>query len=124
MALPRIGAPWRDGHFMGLTRGFDSASDKAVELLPYAPKKMNWRDGKEYVKSVGGILMTRRIAPLCFGNAPELFEKEWHWLDDEYEGVSDYAWVQLFVVGGQLSVLRDYEFRVRPVRLVDPSMIR
>jgi hypothetical protein len=122
--LPKIGTRGAFGIIAGLTRGADGESDKIVEVLDYAPKKMNWRDASAYAESVGGILMTRRTAPLCFANVPELFEKTWHWLQEQYEGDDACAWVQYFADGLQHHVHEGHESPVRPVRLVDPSVIR
>ncbi len=122
--IPKIGSRGLYGIVAGLTAGVDGGPDMIVEVLDYAPKKMNHADAKKYAESVGGQLMTRRTAPLCFGNLPDLFKKEWHWLEPQCEGGADYAWVQGFDDGSQLSGRKDCEYGVRPVRLVDPSMIR
>lgn len=51
---------------------------------------------------------------LSYINAPEIFEKTWHWSSTQYS--ADRAWVQHFGDGGQYIGLKGSELAVRAVR--------
>ena len=51
---------------------------------------------------------------LCMTNAPELFEKEWHWSSSQRS--AHYAFVMTFGDGNQTITAKSLELRVRPVR--------
>lgn len=59
-------------------------------------------------------LPARRELSLCYANAPELFEKVWHWSSTQYSAYG--AWVQYFVDGSQGYLHKGYEYRARAVR--------
>ncbi len=51
---------------------------------------------------------------VCFANAREHFDKEWHWSSTQYS--AGYAWVQTFVGGDQDFYTKANVYRVRAVR--------
>ena len=53
---------------------------------------------------------------LCFANAREHFDKEWHWSSTQYSAY--YAWAQYFSTGNVNDHVKVNEFRARAVRRI------
>jgi hypothetical protein len=117
--MPRIGQPCADGTFVGIAAGRTRADqDSALILLDPASTKMGWREANEYAVAKGATLATRADGRIIWANHDRFLtaKQGYFWLQDEYEGGSDYAWVQGFDGGGQRYGHRDFEYHVRPVR--------
>jgi hypothetical protein len=113
----RIGTEMHGGIYVGLARGFNGAPDQSLILLP-GTFEGTWDDAVKWAEAQGGSLPTRREAALLFANAHDQFEGKAHWLCEQSEGYSAYAWVQNFNDGDQGSWLKDNQCRARAVRRV------
>jgi hypothetical protein len=115
---PRIGTLWVEhgGIYAGIVRGTDGASDYHLILLPETTNELNWNDAINWAKSLDVELPTRREQAILFGNLSNEFELGWHWSKEQHADTSDYAWVQFFGNGGQLTSLKSDEYRARAVR--------
>lgn len=71
-----------------------------------------------WAKSVGGELPNRCEAMLCFINAKEEFEPEWHWTREQNSHYDGYAWMQGFNDGSQDSLHKSLNHRARAVRRI------
>ena len=87
-----------------------------IFLMP-GDEEMNWKDGLEWAKSLGGDLPDRIEQAMLFAHMPEEFRKEAYWSNTQHAGNSDYAWYQNFINGYQGNYYKDNDkLRVRPVR--------
>jgi hypothetical protein len=124
--LPRIGAELAElgGVFAGVVRGLAGESDYYLIVGPEAPGKLEWQPALDWADGVTHLgfsdfaLFNRREQSICFGNVPELFQKEWYWSSEQHAARSDYAWVQYFYDGNQSTGLKGLYYRARAVRRV------
>lgn len=133
-ATPRIGSVWQnkmvggtDGIYVGIARGHAGdqscplpGTDYPLILGEESPKKLKWQAALAWAAKVGNgwRVPTRREQALCWANVPELFQQEWYWSCQQYEGYADCAWAQFFGYGSQLNYHKDTECRVRLLRSV------
>ena len=85
-------------------------------LLPGDNDDATWEAQMEWAKSIGGDLPTRAELVTAYETMPEEFKKDWYWSGAEHVDYSDYAWVQYFRDGRQLSLHKDSITRARAVR--------
>lgn len=79
------------------------------------PKQLEW------AKSIGGDLPNKLEAEMLFAHAKEKFQPAWYWTNQTYvnsSGIEDsnYAWVESFGIGGQVSYRKSLISRARAVR--------
>ena len=117
--LPALGQPLDGGIFCGMTTTPDGQHFAVVLLADKPAADLDWKGAVAWATSVGGALPTRPLAAMLFANAKEHFEKDWHWLSEEFDG--SYAWGQFFGLGTQDSDRKSYEGRARAVRLIPIS---
>jgi hypothetical protein len=124
--LPRIGAEIAElgGVFAGVVRGAEGQSDYYLIVGPEAPSKLEWRAANEWADTVEHLgfadftIFSRREQAICFGNVPELFQKEWYWSSEQPAAYSNFAWAQFFLYGYQGYYFKDDDYRARAVRRV------
>jgi hypothetical protein len=106
---PAIGQDWsgQGGVYAGIARGAKDGEDFHI-IVPRMPKlKASHEDAILRAREVevdghrDFELLNKAVAPICFGNVPELFEKDWHWLADTQDADAGYAWIQTFHHGDQ-----------------------
>jgi hypothetical protein len=85
-------------------------------FLMAGDEQMNWKDGIEWAKDLGGDLPDRIEQAMLFAHMPEEFQKEAYWSNTQHAGNSGNAWCQLFYLGVQTSCYQSSECRVRAVR--------
>jgi hypothetical protein len=85
-------------------------------LLTVDQTVANWDAGMELAKSLGGDLPDRAEQALFYKYMPEEFQKDWYWSNTQHAGTSHYSWCQYFDYGGQDTIIKSDELRVRPVR--------
>ena len=121
--LPRIGQEWpgSGGIFAGLVRGQDGASDYLLILGP-EKEECNWQDAMDWATGLDindhadFTMPTRAEQSILFGNLRDQFEPEWYWSREQLAALSDYAWVQTFGYGNQVSYHESVDYRARAVR--------
>ena len=124
--VPRIGDRWRGqgGIYAGVMRGRDGApdyhllvGDAVAELKPIQwDKALTTVAEMEIDGHRDYTLPYRAEQALLFANVPELFEAEWYWSCEQHAADSDYAWMQGFGYGYQLSDHKSNVYRARAVR--------
>jgi hypothetical protein len=121
---PAIGQDWhgQGGVYAGIARGAKDGEDFHV-IVPRMPKlKANHEDAIKHAREVevdghrDFELLNKAVAPICFGNVPELFEKDWHWMADTQDAAAGCAWIQDFTGGSQLWGRKDFRYLVRAFR--------
>jgi hypothetical protein len=114
--LPKIKAPWPgvDGVFIGVSTAPDGVVYALVLLNAKSPNRLEWAKACEWAKQQGGELPNRVDGALCFANARDCFEAEWHWTSEQYSDA--YAWGQYFGNGTQGTGNKSYEGWARAVR--------
>ena len=86
-------------------------------LLPGSTKTA-WKAAGEWAKAQGGVLPSRHDGLVLLKHARALFERAYHWLDEQLAVDSSYAWLQSFGWGTQFNIDLEGELRVRAVRRV------
>lgn len=106
--------------YAGLSRDPDTGAWHHVVLLPVLPDKdLNWQEAIDWAKSVGGELPTRWESALLYANCRQTIDLDyWYWTSTPYAGAERSAWGQLFGLGYQLNLHKDYPSRARAVRRV------
>lgn len=112
--FPRIGAEVAElgGVFAGVARGSASDNDYYLIVGPEAPSKLEWQPANEWADTVEHLgfsdftLFNRREQAICYGNVPELFQKEAYWSNEQLASGSGYAWYQDFDDGDQYYAAR------------------
>jgi hypothetical protein len=121
-ALPAIGAPWpgQGGMFVGL-RNDEEGRTVALILADAQPAQpLKWKAALEWAATVEAeghadfTLPDRIDLRLLGANAPEQFQRAWHWTSEAFD--SSYAWLQYFYLGNQHLVPKSYGGRARAVR--------
>ena len=112
---PTIGAAYEGGIFAGITVHNDVPM--ALVLLP-GEEKLSWSKAGEWTKDKGGTLPSRFDGLVLFKNLKSEFKEEWYWTSEEYAGNADYAWIQGFGSGVQVSYRKSSDYRCRAVRRV------
>jgi len=97
----------------------DPAGDYHLFALPGEAERVNWEKAKEFARKAGGELPDPREARLLAINIPQHFNKgSWYWTSGQGAGYGDYAWVQDFSDGIQVTSRKSNESRARAVRRV------
>ncbi len=120
---PKIGEVWpgQGGIYAGLIRNTATGRDEHLIVGPAYDGAASWKCIDEWARSlnVDGHtdfhVMQRPDGWICQANVPELFEKDWYWLE-QHESDSTSAWHQIFSLGNQYHWLKDNELRARAVR--------
>jgi hypothetical protein len=114
------GAELEGGVFAGLTY-----RDGKIEALILGPeydgtlthsKAVEWAAGLKVNGFTDWTLLDRVGARVCMANVSNLFKPEWHWLLEQPESNSGYAWGQDFSDGFQDHWRKDHDHRARAVR--------
>ena len=84
-------------------------------LMPDSCDSVNWHKAMEWADELGGELPNRVESALLFATQKAEFEEAWYWTRDEHQN-KEYAWVQTFSYGGQLTYRNDSLNRPRAVR--------
>lgn len=118
--FPRIGSSlWNGGVYAGIVRGGEN--DYHLIANEAEGKGLSWENARSWASNLTPYAgrswrpPTRRDQAILYGNAPELFAKEWYWSGEEYAPNAAYAWAQNFRYCTQLRYRRNYEFRARAV---------
>jgi len=69
-----------------------------------------------WAKSIGGDLPNRCESALLFATMKDQFEPKWHWTNEQHADYSNYAWMQVFIIGYQYDFHKSGEYRARAVR--------
>jgi len=101
----------------------DGSLDYYLIKLPGDGGDLDHGDALEYAVERGGKLPDRHEARLLMANLADEFEKVAHWLEDEYEPNTEYAWYQDFGYGYQGHSRKSAELRAVVVRRFIPSSI-
>ncbi|MCA3000283.1 MAG: hypothetical protein ING75_16975 [Rhodocyclaceae bacterium] len=121
--LLAIGTRIGDDIFVGITRsGTEGAGDIALYLNLLLHENAPWDKAKALAAALATndhpvgtySLPTRKEQALLFANAAEHFEAAWYWSGEQYS--ANYAWMQNFSYGYQVSCHKDDGGRVRAVR--------
>ncbi len=102
--------------YAGIILGKDNEPSYHLILLPGEAEKINWANALKWASSVGGYLPSRRDQALLYANLKEQFKDEWYWSSEQHAEYADFAWVQYFSYGSQLSYHKGNEWRARAVR--------
>ena len=102
--------------YAGLVLGLDGEPDYHLFILPGELERGTWQEAGKWAKAHGGDLPNRREGRILFANAKASFQAEWYWLAEQHEGLSDFAWLQGFSVGGQHCNHKSNHNRARAVR--------
>jgi len=86
-------------------------------LLP-GSTKAGWKDAGAWATAQGGVLPSRHDGLVLLKHARALFERAYHWLDEQLADDPSLAWGQSFGWGGQNFADLVFELRVRAVRRV------
>lgn len=86
-------------------------------LLP-GTTKAGWKDAGAWATAQGGVLPSRHDGLVLLKHARALFERAYHWLDEQLAGGPSYAWYHGFGCGGQGFLDLSWELRARAVRRV------
>jgi hypothetical protein len=115
--LPAIGAAWP--HFEGLYAGITIHQDMphALVLLP-GEDNLPWEKAKAWASERDGMLPSRFDGLVLFKNLKAQFKEAWYWTSDEYAPDADYAWIQDFDYGVQVTSRKSSDYRCRAVRRV------
>lgn len=75
----------------------------------------------EWAKSIGGDLPNKLEAAMLFSHAKDQFQPTWYWTNENFVDPNDsedadFAWVQNFYDGYQISDHEGYDGRARAVR--------
>lgn len=102
-------------HYAGIALK-DGAPSHHLILLPGDLDDTTWAKAQAWAKAQGGELPTRQEQSLLFANAKQHFQSDWYWSCETHASGSDYAWLQGFHDGTQLSGHKDGNGRARAVR--------
>jgi hypothetical protein len=102
--------------YAGIILGKNGEQSHHLILLPGKIENTDWQKSLDWAKSVGGELPTRREQALLYANLKEQFKPEWYWSCEQRAAGPDYAWVQVFGDGFQVSGLKSGSHRARAVR--------
>lgn len=113
--LPAIGQPYEGGIYAGKTIHANEAHHLVV-----LPGEFNgtWSAAVAWAQEQGGELPSRIDLLILFKNVRDEFRSTWHWSCEQYPGYDEYAWIQYFSGGYQVSHLKDYVCRARAVRRI------
>ncbi|MFA6019762.1 MAG: hypothetical protein WC722_05820 [Rhodospirillales bacterium] len=142
--LPELGQPLAGGILAAVgyrQNGTKYALVTACKETGESKKKINWNDAMEFCAALGegwklpslenATLLRANCMPGTYVDfpaqtqidifkqgGPEAFETDdWYWTGDEAS--ADFAWVQLFDLGGQGYGTKGNRWRVRAVREID-----
>lgn len=123
---PKIGEllDYEGGIYAGVVRGDPGQPDYRLIVCATDGPKGPWKEAGTWAAGLEAdghkdfTLPKRKEQAVMFGNVPELFEKNWYWSSEQYAGYDDYAWVQGFLYGYQLTTHKDDHCRARAVRRV------
>ena len=102
-------------HYVGLTL-HDNTPHHLILLG--GEVALNWTAAGKWAKEQGGELPSRLDLLVCHQRAPQLFQREYYWSNEQPADDPASAWFQSFDWGGQGYWPVDDEFRVRAVRRV------
>ena len=102
--------------FVGVIVSADGKYRHALILLPGESEPNNWQAQMEWAASIGGELPDRVESALLFATLRDEFKKSDCWTREQHAAFSAYAWMQYFGYGGQLIILKSYDYRARAVR--------
>lgn len=115
--LPEIEIALKHGeHYAGIELGKNGEPSRHLILLPEEAEGLTWSEAKEWAKTNGGELPTRRQQSLLFTNLKEQFKEAWYWSGEEHASDSGCAWYQNFGYGTQSCSGKGGKGRVRAVR--------
>lgn len=100
--LPRVGAPFCGGTFVGITTTREGEHVAAV-LLP-GSNVCDWRMAEAWAASSGGQLPSRTVAAMIYANLPGHLQPRCYWTQEQYDAL--YACVCGFDNGNQLSLAK------------------
>ncbi len=114
LALPTINPGER---YAGIALDTDGKPTHHIILLPQqTDDRLTWDEATAWAAEVGGALPTRQEQSLLFANCKDAFKPTWHWSCEQYAGFALTAWLQYFVNGNQLNVVKSFPARARAVR--------
>lgn len=87
-----------------------------VILLPGDAEDLTWQEALEWAARIGGDLPNRIEQAMLFANHKDEFKPTWYWSNTQHEGLPDFAWLQLFDLGGQSYDRKSSQGRARAVR--------
>ena len=122
--LPKIGTAFAGGIYAGIIGGTDSQPDYALihATADFELFDIKWADAITRAQEpINGLtdwsLPDRRESRLLTINTPDSFDvRDWYWTSTQHADDSDYAWMQDFDYGYQISNRKSYEGRARAVR--------
>lgn len=85
-------------------------------LLPGDNDDANWQTQMDWAKSIGGDLPNRIEQAMLFAYQKAQFQEDYYWSNTQHASDSDYAWIQSFSYGIQISITKSAERRARAVR--------
>jgi len=123
LAPPAIGQIWpgQGGIYAGIVAGDTGEPNQHLILaLVPAAERLSWDRAVAWAKSVQAdghadfSLPSRAESTLLFQNVRDQFERTWYWTGTQFS--RNGAFGQFFADGGQDSLTKSYEARVRAVR--------
>lgn len=89
-----------------------------IILLPDDKDGGIWNDALAWAIEKGGDLPSRIEQSILYDKFKDQFKKDWYWSNTEHASDSSSAWLQLFLLGYQLSWNKDFTIRARAVRRI------
>lgn len=125
-AVPHLGEPWtgQGGIYAGTFCDPYGKPTYHLILADERPASMKWQQAKDWAAKLtvdghSDFRLPRRLEGLpLFLNFGDHLDKEWHWLEEEYEPTPDFAWMQHFYDGNQSYDRKHDTFRARAVRQI------
>lgn len=105
--------------YTGIILGLNGLPDHHLILLADEAADVTWQKAVAWATKVGGDLPTRREQSLLFANLKSEFQPRWYWSREQRAGLSDCAWLQDFISGGQGSNGMSSPGRARAVRRLE-----
>lgn len=91
-------------HYAGIILGKGGEPDYHLILMANAVAKVEWKDAKDWAKSLGGELPTRREQSLLYVNLKDQFESAFYWSSQPHESEPGFVWCQHFGVDSQCDI--------------------
>ena len=105
--------------YVGLIVSADGSKKHHLFLLPGERESINWKDAKEWAKSIGGELPDRCEGALLFATMKDEFKSEAYWTREQHAADSGCAWYQNFSYGYQGGSVIGNVLRARAVRRLE-----
>lgn len=116
LAAPAIGGEWQGGMYAGLTLAQNAPAH--LVLLPGDASDISWKGACEWARQQGGELPSRMDQLVLWQNLRGHFERAYYWSSEEYASDAEFAWLQNFSLGNQVSWPKSDETRARAVRRI------